>query len=205
MCLGRMGMADLAKSNFAVRFADPPAELRILKIIHNWLDQPKSQEKLIRQLLNQGFGGVVIALGALPLNSAAKFPSPKTEALGRDLFGSTKNAVAVTRHGVDGAGVFLPAGSAGSLPLVLAGVLDREVTVHAARSPVRVTHRRIDGSEVYFLIKDSNKSWQGDRSLSARGSGELWYPARRAVTQTNLGTGVSLNLEPYGAALLSVR
>ncbi len=147
-------------------------------------------------------GGVVITVGALPMNSEAKFPSRKIRALGRELFSSTKNAVSVTRHGADGAGVFLPAGSAGLLPLVLDGVLDRDVTVHTARSPVRVAHRRIDGSEVYFLINDSGKSWQGDVSLSARGPGERWDPAAGAVMETNLGTRVSLNLEPYGAALL---
>jgi hypothetical protein len=41
------------------RFADPPAEARILKIIHNWPDASPAQDDLIRQLTRQGFGGVV--------------------------------------------------------------------------------------------------------------------------------------------------
>src|SRR5450759_1279526 len=41
------------------RFADPPAQARILKIIHNWPDASPAQNELIRQLTRQGFGGVV--------------------------------------------------------------------------------------------------------------------------------------------------
>lgn len=44
---------------FAERFADPPADARILKIIHSWPDSPQEQDALIRDLLLQGFGGVV--------------------------------------------------------------------------------------------------------------------------------------------------
>ena len=41
------------------RFADPPPEARILKIIHSWPDDPPAQDELIRRLTQQGFGGVV--------------------------------------------------------------------------------------------------------------------------------------------------
>jgi hypothetical protein len=41
------------------RFAQPPAEARILKIIHNWPDRPDAQDQYIRRLRAQGFGGVV--------------------------------------------------------------------------------------------------------------------------------------------------
>ncbi len=40
-------------------FADPPAQARILKIIHSWPDAPKEQDELISVLTKQGFGGVV--------------------------------------------------------------------------------------------------------------------------------------------------
>ena len=40
-------------------FSDPPNEHRILKIIHSWPDEADQQDKLIRTLLSQGFGGVV--------------------------------------------------------------------------------------------------------------------------------------------------
>ncbi len=46
-------------TSLAQRFADPPAQARILKIIHNWPDAPKEQDELIGRLTRQGFGGVV--------------------------------------------------------------------------------------------------------------------------------------------------
>ena len=147
-------------------------------------------------------GGVVIALGALPMNSETEFPSPTVESLARNVFGAVTTGYSVKSYKAGGGGIFLPAGTEGLLPTLLDGVLERNVTVHAARSPVRATHRRIDGREVYFLVNDSSKAWQGEVSLSVTGAGERWDLAATAVAQTNLGPRVSLKLEPYGAALL---
>jgi hypothetical protein len=41
------------------RFDAPPAEARLLKIIHSWPDEPAQQDQLIRSLQRQGFGGLV--------------------------------------------------------------------------------------------------------------------------------------------------
>lgn len=147
-------------------------------------------------------GGVIIALGALPANSESEFPSAQIQTLGAELFGTAKTEPRVTRHGEAGAGIFLPPGSEGLLPVVLDGVVERDVKMAALRSPLRSTHRRIDGREVYFLINDSGKPWQGEVMLSAHGVGERWDPAAATVLQTNLSNRVSLSLEPYGAALL---
>lgn len=146
-------------------------------------------------------GGVVVALGALPANTEKEFPSGKIVALGRTLFGDVKSGPSVERHG-QGAGVYLPAGSEGLLPVVLDGLLDRDVAVTPPRSPLRATHRRIDGHEVYFVINDSAKPWRGDVTLSAAGPGEQWNPDSGSVARTNLGTRVALDLQPYGATLL---
>ncbi|HNQ90357.1 MAG TPA: glycosyl hydrolase [Verrucomicrobiota bacterium] len=40
-------------------FRQPPANSRILKIIHGWPDKPAQQDALIARLRHQGFGGVV--------------------------------------------------------------------------------------------------------------------------------------------------
>jgi len=40
-------------------FATPPADARILKIIHNWPDEPVAQDNYINRFRAQGFGGVV--------------------------------------------------------------------------------------------------------------------------------------------------
>ena len=53
------GSAGTPPSDFAARFANPPAEARILQIIHNWPDSAPAQDELIRRLQRQGFGGVV--------------------------------------------------------------------------------------------------------------------------------------------------
>ncbi|MCF7668985.1 MAG: hypothetical protein K9N48_04315 [Verrucomicrobia bacterium] len=42
-----------------VKLPDPPADTRILKIIHGWPDTAEAQTSLINQLNAQGFGGVV--------------------------------------------------------------------------------------------------------------------------------------------------
>ena len=147
-------------------------------------------------------GGVVIALGALPVNTETEFPSSEIQSLGRKMFGGNPEEPTVVSQGRAGAGVFLPAGSEGLLPMALDGLLERDVSMQTARSPVRATHRRIDGREVYFMINDSAKSWQGEVTLSASGTGERWNPAKGSVVQTNLGNRVSLNLEPYGATVL---
>jgi hypothetical protein len=51
------GQAVLA--GWETGFARPPADCRILKIIHNWPDQNEAQDRLISGLRDQGFGGVV--------------------------------------------------------------------------------------------------------------------------------------------------
>ena len=147
-------------------------------------------------------GGILIALGALPTNTERDFPSREIQALASAVFGESTAAPSVKVCGKGGAGIYLPSGSEGLLPVALDGVLERDVTVHALRAPVRTAHRRIDGREVYFLINDSSKPWQGEVTLSASGAGERWDPAAGVVAQTNLAARVSLNLEPYGATLL---
>ncbi|MHB0999692.1 MAG: glycosyl hydrolase [Armatimonadota bacterium] len=41
------------------RFINPPADCRMLKIIHSWPDEPDAQDSVISSLMHQGFGGVV--------------------------------------------------------------------------------------------------------------------------------------------------
>ena len=41
----------------AERFAEPPPSARILRILHKQADQPEAQDKVLRQLAGQGFGG----------------------------------------------------------------------------------------------------------------------------------------------------
>lgn len=149
-------------------------------------------------------GGVVIALGALPANSEKDFPSARVQRLAKEMFGAGDAASPgprVQASAAGGAGVFLPRGSEGLLPLVLDGLLEPDVRVAGLKAPVRVTHRRLEGREVYFLINDSAKPWTGEVAFAATGGGEQWDPATGQMVESLKSNSASLSLEPYGAAL----
>jgi hypothetical protein len=146
-------------------------------------------------------GGVVIAVGALPANSATEFPSARVRKLAREMFGDG-NGARVTANSAGGAGVFLPTGSEALLPLTLNGVLEPDVLAGDGRGPIRATHRRIDGREVYFLINDSSEPWEGEVRVTGRGQGEQWNPSIGAATPLAGDGKLKLRLDPYGATLL---
>ncbi len=152
-------------------------------------------------------GGAVIALGALPANSESEFPSARVETLATEMFGARASDVAAVAeprshaNAANGLGIFLPRGLEGLLPQVVEGVLAPDVKVLAAASPVRVTHRRLDGREVYFVINDRGQPWSGEVGFSASGEGERWNPATGRREATFAANTTSVNLEPYGAAV----
>jgi hypothetical protein len=140
-------------------------------------------------------------VGAVPANSEAEFPSPKVQKLAKAIFGATgKPGFAVNDTG--GVGAFLPAGSEGLLTKALDAVLEHDVTVADAKSPLSCTHRRIDGHEVFFIINDSAEPWQGQVSFAAKGKGEQWDPSTGKMTPLDPGAQVDVNLGPYGGMLL---
>ena len=146
-------------------------------------------------------GGVVIDLGALPANSDTEFPSAPVEALAHRMFGRPQDAH-VEANPAGGAGVYLPQGSAALLPLVLDALLEPDVAAPAGQGPLRVTHRRVEGAEVYFLINDDAKPWRGEVTLASAGRGEQWDPATGQATPLPDAGRVPLDLGPYGGVLL---
>ncbi len=146
-------------------------------------------------------GGVVIAVGALPANSATEFPSAQVQKLALEMFGHGMEAH-VTANAAGGVGVFLPPGTESLLPMVLNGLLEPDVRVGDGRAPVHATHRRIDGPEVYFFINDSGDAWESQVNVAARGAGEQCDPAAGTMTQVGADGQVKLRLGPYGAVLL---
>ena len=125
-------------------------------------------------------GGVVIAVGALPANSETEFPSAKVRAIGKSF-------------------IFLQSDE--QIPEVLDSKVTKEVI---ASEPIRYTHRRIEGREVYFLINDSNKPWTGKAKFAVNGSGEQWDPATGKVTKLQSGR-VDLSLGPCSGMLFRFR
>ncbi len=158
--------------------------------------------KFVRQ------GGVVIALGALPVNSETEFPSARVQAMAKEMFGASGSVVIAPQSNANqagGAGIFLPRGSESLLPLVLDGLLAADVIVAEAKSPLRVTHRRLDDREVYFVINDSAKPWAGQVAFAAVGNGERWNPATGRMEETLAASTSNFSLEPYGAAVFRFR
>jgi hypothetical protein len=147
-------------------------------------------------------GGILVAMGVLPANSEAEFPSTRVVALASEIFGSPSSRPSSKANDAGGGGVYLPAGSESLLPVVLAGVLDPDGQTQGASAPLRMTHRRIDGHDVYFVINDSPRPWHGDMEFSAGGPAELWDSASGKVCSVPSRGPISLAIEAYGAALV---
>ncbi len=152
-------------------------------------------------------GGVVIALGTLPSNSESEFPSARVQTLRKEIFGENESGFSSAQgpqsrvNAEGGAGVFLPYGLESLLPLVLDGMLEPDVKVAETKSPLRVTHRRLDNREVYFVINDSAKPWAGKVDFAASEAGERWNPATGQREETLTANTAQLTLEAYGATL----
>lgn len=147
-------------------------------------------------------GGVLVALGALPVNSESEFPCPRVQAVCREIFGTTANQPTAFANAAGGGGIVLPAGSEGLLPIALKGVLAPEVSLVDTRAPVRTTHRRIDRHDVYFVINDSPKSWKGQIDFAASGGIEQWDPASGKTNSLASERPITLALDPYGATFV---
>ena len=152
-------------------------------------------------------GGAVIALGALPANSERDFPSARVRKIAKEVFGvdGAEAQFPLEPHSrtnsAGGVGIYLPRGLEDLLPVVLNGILEPDVEVAPAKSPVRVTHRRLDGREVYFLSNDSAKPWAGEARFAATGDGERWEPATGRMVEAVKPNAARLELAPYGAAV----
>jgi hypothetical protein len=146
-------------------------------------------------------GGVAIALTALPVNTLSEFPSARVRELAREMFGEGAGP-RVQANARGGAGIYLPSGSESLLPAALDAVIGKDVTIADAQAPIRVTHRRVDGHEVYFLINDGADPWKGEATLAVSGAGEKWDPATGASASLASGANVPLSLESYGGVLL---
>lgn len=144
-------------------------------------------------------GGAVVALGSLPSNSATQFPDPVIADLAVRMFGGGEGIRALGQPN-GGLGIYLPSGTEALLATVLESVLEPDVTVEPAAAPIRLTHRRIDGRDVYFLVNDSSKETTAKVQFAATGSGTLWDPAD-GTSKALAGTTTSLQLGPYGAVL----
>lgn len=164
----------------AERCANPPAECRILKIVHHLPEDPAAQDSLINTLIEQGFGGMATNVSFDGyVEDEAKWKSFL------QTVGKAKDAgMSLWLYDEKG----YPSGTAGGITL-------RDHPEWEA-----YTHRRIEGHEVYFLINDSGKPWTGKVTFAQSGPGERWDPATGSMTKLQSGE-VDLSLAPYGGTL----
>lgn len=149
-------------------------------------------------------GGVVIAVGALPTNSEKEWPSPRVQAIGREIFGEGEGPCVITNK-AGGTGVLLPTGMMALLPTVIDALLEHDAAVTDVKAPVKITHRRIDDHDVYFAINDSAAAWKGEIRFCGDGVSEQWDPATGKMAQIAGGKSVSIQLDPYGAMLFRAK
>ncbi len=144
-------------------------------------------------------GGILVALGLLPANTERRFPDPRIRGKIADWFGPG-NDPRVRISPDAGICVFLPSGMEALLPTVLDRLLEPDIRMPAG-SPLRTTHRRIDGHEVYFVINDSPNPFRGSIALAAQGACEAWDPetGKQRVVRPD---GIELDLPPYGGVIL---
>ena len=147
-------------------------------------------------------GGVLVALGDLPANSEAEFPCPRVQAVCREIFGPTASQPTAFANGAGGGGIFLPTGSEGLLPIAIKSVLAPDVSLVDTRAPVRITHRRIEGHDVYFLINDCPNSWNGLVDFAASGQVNQWDPSSGKVISLPKERPITISLEAYGATIV---
>lgn len=145
-------------------------------------------------------GGAVVAVGTLPANSETDFPSPAVRSLAKEMFGDATPGRFNTNN-AGGVAAYLSANSDARLPAVLDAILDPEVRVADAGAPLRVTHRSTGGQEVFFLINDSPKPWEGSVDLMAVGKGEQYDPGTGALTPLESPSGIRVKLDSYGGVL----
>lgn len=144
-------------------------------------------------------GGVIISLARPPANSATAFPAAAVQAIAQEWFGEATGPV--LRGGqAGGTTAFLPAGMESMLPGLLDRLLEPDVRVPPG-GPLRVTHRRIEGREVYFVINDSPESYRARITVAAAGAGELWDP-ETGLSTVLAGPDVELDLDAYDGAVL---
>lgn len=144
-------------------------------------------------------GGLVVSVANPPANSEREFPDPRVERLAWDWFGGNPAAKS-TRSA---RAVFIAAGETPRLAGLLQAALQNDLVFSAKTTPLRHTHRTIDGQEVFFVINDSGERWRGEASFRVKGAGRRWDPATGASSSVPDPAAVAIDMPAYGAAVFT--
>jgi hypothetical protein len=173
-------------------------------------------------------GGMVIAVGARPLNSEKEFPSAFAEAVGRRLFGAADGRAETARsedlwsrfmgpfrpeeqrfdgqtwrvNARGGVGIFLKPEEVEEMPGILGQVLPPDMVADDASAPVRMTRRLIGGRDVYFVINDGPTPWSGTLHFGSARAGELLDLATGAIRSLADPADARVTLDGWGGVLL---
>lgn len=152
-------------------------------------------------------GGLVIAFGAVPVNSESEFPSAAVTGMSREMFGT--DAVAGRAHErrneAGGLALAFPGEATARVAAIVSANLEPPVAVRGDAARLRTAHRRGEAGDVFFVVNDSADEWRGRVRLCGGGAAELWDPQRgtHAPFAADADGWGELVLPRYGTALLT--
>ena len=153
-------------------------------------------------------GGVVLAVGAWPVNGTESFPSKEVADIAERLFEkSFGNALCNVKRSPSGkgGGVFMDVASVSFAGEVLNGFFGKVLDVQCEKSCLRVQHRRMDDGDAFFVFNDSPGPVDESVRICGMADGfELWNPEDGTHASVASSNGrISLALRPYGAVVIT--
>lgn len=163
-------------------------------VLSGALTLPVKTMRRIREFWRSG--GLVVALGSVPVNSPEEFPCAKVAAISAEMFGTDP---ALAGRAQNGLAVFLPFGRDDLLPDILAAVLRPRLM---ADGPLSGTLRHADGHDTLMVRNESGRPWKG----TVRFNG--FTPALRWEMGTNVpaavaGPACEISLQPWEAVVFT--
>ena len=138
-------------------------------------------------------GGLIIALEALPTNSATDFPSNEIKTLADRILKSNKT---------DKKSVYFENFSPDSLQKILSNSIQRAFTISPAIIPVLCSHKRMDGHDVILVTNDSDQKQRFTLSFSSAKKIEKWNPNTGEIS--NVNSPITIELDSYDGIILKV-
>jgi len=154
-------------------------------------------------------GGLVVAFGAVPVNSAQDFPSVEVSALTQEMFGGIR----VPEEGLarsnpaGGLALAYPASRSKEIAQIIARHLEPPVAAEGEGKvfALRTSHRRTSHGDIYFIVNHSPVAWRGRLRLCGGGTAERWDPqlgthCTHVVDACGWG---AVDIPAYGAVLFT--
>lgn len=148
-------------------------------------------------------GGILIAAGALPQNSATEFPCDTVQEISSRLFGDKPEPFRAELNNAGGAAIYLPYGMVSRVASVIDSLFDRDFTSTSKNSVLRVTHRSFPDHETYFVFNDSGKPCEESVRFAATGTPQCWNPNDGSVTTLPESAEYKITLAPWNAIVFT--